>query len=122
MKEKIYRIATCYGTLTTVSGEKYILLAPLPVPPDSWQLDHQQGWSVVPVDAESCMGVDFNFDPVFSQPRVIVTSFPTINPSLGELWVWTGEYMDDEQVEVNDEPSKDDELWRQMTLFPELFD
>lgn len=120
MKEKIYRTATSYGTLTTVSGDRYILLAPLPVPPDSWQLDHQQGWSVVPESIREFLDIDFNSAPAFDQPRVIVTSFPTINPQLGELWVWTGKYRDDdEQVAVNEEPSEEDEVWRQLTLFPE---
>ena len=121
MKEKVYRIATCYGTLTTVSGEKYILLAPLPVPPDSWQLDHQQGWSVVPYSTEDGMGIDFNFADAYAQPRVIITSFPTINPQLGEIWVWSGEYRDEEeQIEVNDEPTQEDQEWYQMEMFPGL--
>lgn len=121
MKEKIYRSVPSYGLLTTVSRDRYILLAPLPVPPDNWQLDHQQGWNVVPFDYENFGTFNGVTRNLYSQPRVVVTSFPTIDPFLDEIWVWSGEYMDeDEQIEVNEEPTQEDQEWYQMEMFPGL--
>ena len=115
MKEKLYRKTQFYGILTTITMETFYMVAPFPVPGDDWQLEYQQSWSVVPCDTTELLNFKTDFtkagEPAYDQPRVIVTSFPTINPELSDGWVWTGEYLDDVVQDEVEEPTKEDVQW-----------
>jgi len=111
MKEKVYRPAQFYGKLTTITCQEYYLLAPLPVPGDDWQLEHQQTWYVVPDNIVDYIKVRGESRPAYPEPRHIVTSFPTIDPYLRDGWVWTGDYLSEEVTIENDEPSLEDLEW-----------
>jgi hypothetical protein len=122
MAEKVCKQVTFYGTVATTSGEKYRLLQPHPLETarDSWMLKHQQVWLVTPAYPIESMSKVFDYAPLYSFPRQIVTSYPTIDLFLSDGWVWTGDYYD-EQVEVaNEEPTQEDQEWYQMNMFPEF--
>ena len=111
MKEKVYRQTQFYGKLTTVTCQEYYLLAPLPVPGDDWQLEHQQTWFAVPNEIVDQLKVNGEYHPCYLEPRHIVTSFPTIDPYLRDGWVWTGDYCPDEAVADDQEPTEEDLAW-----------
>lgn len=80
---KTKRIMPC-GMLYTSTGQTYFLLHNKPIDKVMWQMDNQQMFLTVPttpIDTRYEKGSDegsVKREPIFSYPRHIVTSFPTI--------------------------------------------
>ena len=77
MDKKTKRVSYC-GTLTTQQGKTYFLLHPAPVTKESWQRDEQQMFYVVPTRSIGDETVENDIIPIFSYPRHIITTNPTI--------------------------------------------
>ena len=116
--EKTYRQQKIYGYLTTINGDRYYLCTPQPLPKDSWQLDHQQTWSVVRCVREEALEIDDLYVPAYGQVITLITSFPTIElENRPDIWVWDGQYWEESEVEVSDqEPSEEDIKWQQLEM------
>jgi len=105
MEEILYETkkVQTYGKLF-VAGKEYYLLAPLPIPEDSWQYPDQQVWSVIPSD---WVGHSKRGGLVYSFARSLVCSDPVIElyPDHKTIMVRTEEtidldqYLDDPQLD-----------------------
>lgn len=115
MKEKVYRPAQFYGKMTTVSGKEFYLLAPAPIEDkklDSWQKEWPaETWYAVPELFTDCITVNDVTALAFGLPRYVTTSFSTIELYLADGFVWTGDYVDDEAIADDQEPTDEDLQW-----------
>lgn len=99
-EELLYKEVKPYGKLF-VQGREYFVLAPMPLPEDSWQAQDQQVWPAVPRES-----LGWNKDKTYElfPPDVLLVVFaPQITVELSDhmkrIWVWSGDRIETDQFE-----------------------
>ena len=101
--EKLYKEYKPYGKLFAEEKE-YFLLAPQPLPPDSWQATAQQVWFVVPTEYLGWNKPQSRM--LYSYARMVVAFCPIIELfDIDPILVLTKEEINEESIEedTNDE-------------------
>jgi len=104
---KLKKVMPC-GMLYTPTGQSYILLHNKPVDRTMWQMDYQQMYLVVPSNPietkyeKNTDGMMVGGEPIYSYPRHIITSHPTIEYKYGTETILV---LDLDDVDLSNVPS-----------------